>query len=501
MLRSHQRVRQSVMRAIGLCIMPILLFGLFYSDGTMALAAEGEQDVHTPLCRFGINVDPRVAAITAYDTDPLRIGWYQSYQAQVSPASPNGAEYVQVIRLSQDVNDNYSYSPSQTQIEKVIDSNPGATWFIGNEPDRRTFQDDIKPDVYAEVYHELYQLIKGRDPAARIFPGSIVQATELRLQYLDMVLSSYRQKYDAPMPLDGWSIHGFILNEVRGDWGADIPPGIDAERGLILGEVDENGNIIYDVQLTTDLDLYKSHVVNFRSWMKHNGYRNFPLYMSEYGVLMPKGDFEPDFDEGRVNAFMDATFDFLLTATDPNTGYPADGNHLVQKLSWYSANDKEHFNGYLFDEDNNNQPSLMGENYAQYTSGVDAELDLSPVSVYVQPYAPLVQDGPAELTIYAQIANSGNLLQETDAVVRFYNGDPDQGGTQIGAAQPVSVGGCGETKTVHVELTNATPGAYQFYAVVEATGGTDIQPDNNKAGSTFFFASNRLFTPQISLSR
>ena len=38
---------------------------------------------------------------------------------------------------------------------------------------------------------------------------------------------------DEPMPVDGWSIHNFILPEVNCDffpencWGADVPPGID----------------------------------------------------------------------------------------------------------------------------------------------------------------------------------------------------------------------------------------------------------------------------------
>ena len=33
------------------------------------------------------------------------------------------------------------------------------------------------------------------------------------------------------------------------------------------------------------------------------------------------------------------TFDFLLSATDSSTGFPADADHLVQRWFWYSLND------------------------------------------------------------------------------------------------------------------------------------------------------------------
>ena len=53
------------------------------------------------------------------------------------------------------------------------------------------------------------------------------------------------------MPVDGWSIHGFILNEVDCDWdptrcwGADVPPGVNVNHGEILG-----------IQDTDDINLY-----------------------------------------------------------------------------------------------------------------------------------------------------------------------------------------------------------------------------------------------------
>ena len=143
-------------------------------------------------------------------------------------------------------------------------------------------QDDLEPHVYAMAYHELYELIKTADPTAQIFAGAIVQPTPLRLQYLDLVWDSYQQFYNETLPADGWMIHNFILNEVSCEydntncWGAEVPPGIEANFGEIL-TIEDNDRI----------DLYIERIERFRQWMADRGYRGLPLYVSEFGVSMP----------------------------------------------------------------------------------------------------------------------------------------------------------------------------------------------------------------------
>ena len=162
----------------------------------------------------------------------------------------------------------YTYSPSGTQLQSAIDDNPGAVWFIGNEPDRPgPWQDDCYPHIYAQAYHELYHLIKTADPTAQVFAGGIVQATEVRLEYLDLVLSSYEDLYGVSLPTDGWNIHGFILNEVDDSWGAEIPSGVSAPHGEIL-TIDDNDNF----------DLFMERIERFRQWMADSGYRGRSPY-------------------------------------------------------------------------------------------------------------------------------------------------------------------------------------------------------------------------------
>jgi hypothetical protein len=465
------------------------------SDGADAPAAETaasalflpliEHD-NRYLCRFGVNVlGAGDQDISKFDVAALRVGWYINYLAQSTPTRPRGIDYTPVIRLQQSVSGtSYTYSPSGAELTAAITANPGAAWMIGNEPDRRDsgqrIQDEMAPALYATAYHELYTLIKGQDPTARVFAGSIVQPTPLRIKYLDLVLQSYQQQFGTSLPVDGWAIHNFILNErscaannndLNLCWGADIPPGLTETAGLVIE------NTTADLQKTVSMTLFQEQIVRFRQWMLDKGYRNKPLYLTEYGVLMPA---DYGFPPSTVNAFMNQTFQYLLTTTDAQRGYPADGNRLVQRLSWYSTSDNVNFNGYLFEQPALNQPyalTEMGQNYRTFTAGVTDQVDLKPVQLtFAQNVAAAAST--ANATLSAQVANSANVATPKRFVVNFYNGNPDAGGVWIGAAQAAEVGGCGQLATASFEWTGAASGSYQIYARVQAAA-SEIDTTNN----------------------
>ncbi len=478
----------------------LLISFLFLSGGTSSAQTERltflptishpfqTLDVTAPLCRFGINV---TANVTDYAVDALRIGWYLNYGSSNNPARPSGIRYAQMIRLKHDAQGNYTYTPSKNSIIQIAQTQPGSSWFIGNEPDRRKYQDEVNPDIYAKIYHELYYLIKEVDPTAKILAGSIVQPTPVRLKYLNVILKTYRSLYGTQMPVDAWSIHNFILNEASCEhfdifscWGAEIPPGLDDREGLRLS-INDNDNFT----------LFVEQIERFRNWMRDNGYRNTPLYLSEYGVLMPV---EYGFPAERVNTFMTKTFDYLLTKTDTNTGYPADGNRLVQKLSWYSLTDTD-YNGRLFSADTK-QRTPMGDNFANYVAPIPNQADFYPISIHPESI-PVSAGEPQTVTIKAVIANSGNTLAALPLDVRFYAGDPQNGGTQIGTPQSTTVAGCGETATVSIQWPNLTPGFHEIYVSVETMNGTipesSADKANNTMSSTLFVGSHQIFAPRI----
>ncbi len=418
------------------------------------------------LCRFGVGAPSDVAR---YPVNQLRIGWYTNWGSVLQPVRPGGIEYLQMVRLSQTGLDAYSSIPQGAELVAVISANPGARWVIGNEPDRRKWQDSLEPAVYARAYHDLYYQIKAADPTARIVAGSIVQPTPLRLQYLDMVLDSYRARYGQPMPVDVWNIHAFILNEAsctyfpEDCWGADVPPGIDAHEGMRYG-----------IQDNASLDIFKQYIVTFRQWMADRGYRERPLIITEYGVLMPE---EYGFPPTRVNAYMKATFDYLSTAAGP-TGYSADKGRLVQGWAWYSLADRS-FNGWLFDPQTGAR-SVYGDNFVAYTTGLDPAVNLTPVELRTEPVAGVRPDQAVKLV--ARIANAGNVATARPSAVRFYNGDPAHGGTLIGDNQAVPVlNGCGSTAEVAVIWNSAPTGTSTVWVIVDpfqATAESD-ESDNH----------------------
>jgi len=401
------------------------------------------------LCRFGVGGSQ---AIGSYDVNALKLGWYLDWTATLSPASPGGIGYMPMIRLSQTGSNSYSYAPSEDRVLQVAAEQPGATWLIGNEPDRRVYQDSLEPHVYAAAYHDLYHLIKTADPTAKIAAGGIVQPTPLRLQYLDMVLDSYVSAYGISMPVDVWNIHAFILQEKAGDWGADIPPGIDATEGELY-TIDDNGNV----------EIFKEGIERFRGWMADNGYRERPLVITEFGIQMP-----PDygFPPERVRAFMHDTFDYLLAATDTATGYPADNHRLVQKWAWYSLTDAN-FNGWLFDS-TTKQRTVHGDSFVAYTADVPATVNFTPVALGVDEiYTEAGQVVSA--TLQAKVANNGSMTSGP-ASVRFYLGDPQQSGQLIAEKTVWGLDGCANTVTVTAVWADASAGNHTIYVVMDSPG-------------------------------
>ena len=303
--------------------------------------------------RFGVGVPAGAAGpITDYAVEQLGIGWYLNWWVEVNPHRPDGVAFWQMIRVSEE-----GYRPGPMAICAAAEANPGSVWLIGNEPDV-LWQDNTTPERYAELYHELYHLLKSADPACRVAIGGVAQPTPLRLLYLDRVLLAYQTRHGEPMPVDIWNVHNFVLREERDSWGVDIPPGMDASVG-----------VLYEIKDHDDLEAFESQVLNFRRWMAERGQRDRPLVISEYGILMP-----PDygFDEARVQAFMYATFDFFLTATDEKVGYPQDDNRLVQWWAWYSLADTVYPTGNLFNPETKAIMPL-GAAFAHYVPPEDSD--------------------------------------------------------------------------------------------------------------------------------
>ncbi|GAB4482569.1 MAG: hypothetical protein OHK0031_05230 [Anaerolineales bacterium] len=311
------------------------------------------------------------------DYDPyglvsMRFGWYVDFTVNASPSTPYGMEYVPTVRVKQlkmtaggastdcCVSCAYQYpyaytvSPSLSQIQSVAASRPGMTWLIGNEMERIDWgsdvscnrQDEMLPELYAQAYHDIYSAIKSADPSAQIAIGGMVEFTDLRRQYLERVWNEYQRLFGQPMPVDVWNTHLYVLQEVRGAWGADIPAGFNETSGAL-----------YTISDNKDFTKAHQQIVALRTWMREHDQQNKPLIITEYGVNMPT--YYPGFSASEVrDSMMYPSFDSFLYETDAALGYPADGNRLVQRWNWWSVDSDdgdcdngvfyEHFGGSLF---------------------------------------------------------------------------------------------------------------------------------------------------------
>lgn len=430
--------------------------------GTAAPAAPGL----IPNCRFGVTV---TRSLDKVDLAGLGVGAYLDWQ-QSTATTISGVDFVHVVRLRgadhQFVYDDPGSEGSarfEQALRAAVAGARGGAWLVGNEPDT-TFenQDALTPDQYARAYRAVYRVIKSEDASAQVGIGTIVQPTPLRLQWLAAMLASYQSRYRTLPPSDFWSIHSFILREKAGDWGTGIPTGLTAGAGEL-----------YSLDQTNSVDIFSARLVAFRQWLADHGQRSKPLWVTEYGSLLPH-----DGRTGLVTQtpeqardYMIGTFRFLSSAVDARTGYPQDGNRLVQRWFWYSLDDAPwHFGGSLYDPATGAR-TVIGDAFAAYLQAAEArpQLDLAAPSTGAVGAWPRQPGDP--VLLQALVSNSGSAFAGGPLTVTWYAGDPALGGIALaGASVSAGLEGCGSVRLIRAWAP--FPGAARegLYGQLQAPG-------------------------------
>jgi hypothetical protein len=488
-------------------------------DGTTTFGANSALTLTTgqPMCRFGYaQAENAPASYDAGGRKTLRAGWYLDFSDHVPTSGVADLEYVQVVRLHQIKTVYPSYTATYTipytylvnnQAPSVAIQNivatahvaPGSLWLIGNEIERVDWrcsngttcgQDEMLPEVYADVYHEIYTAIKAADPTARVANGSQVEISPLRLKYLDRMWNSYLAKYGQPMPVDVWNIHPYMLIEHQGWNGADIPAGLTETEGLL-----------YDDTQNDDFPAFQQQIVSFRQWMASKGEQNKPLIISEFGVLYPTwfvdGNGHP-YSTTRVINFMYQAFDHLLTAKDPALGFAADDNRLVQQWNWFSLDSNPiYFNGALFSYTVGTLTDI-GATWASYVT--DTNRPLGPalnLKMLSANYATSSSGGnPYSATLVLKVSNSGYLNWTGPLTVTVSNLD----NTPMGQVVLNGLPGCGRTALVTLQLTNIATANLPLKAQIDPLHQT---PDADFSDNTIYFTvlGNSLFPYNVPVKR
>lgn len=320
-----QSSKNSLARTRSLCIDLFISVVLIISAmiGVTALISgtfshQNSQDLPRTHQRAGFGIS--TSADPQFWAGELGAGWYLDWNA-VRPGQKQGPERWQMVRLKGN-----KISPEPGIIYSLAVKYPGLVWVIGNEPDN-LYQDSITPQEFARLYGEAFHVIKRADPNAKIAVGGVTLSSPLRFEYLDRFLEEYQELYGEPLPVEWWTIHGYVLNEEQGGWGAEIPVGLECRSGWSLAPEDHG-----------DTHLFEQRLVAFRIWMKEHGYQSIPLAVTEFGILLPETfGYTPD----RIADYLLHTCSWMETTTNSQYGFPGDDGRLVQKWNWFSLSDPQ----------------------------------------------------------------------------------------------------------------------------------------------------------------
>ncbi|KAA3659781.1 MAG: hypothetical protein DWQ04_21260 [Chloroflexi bacterium] len=450
---------------------------------------ENSSTAESTTCRYG------VSSWNANDTNFLQdlgIGWVLNFGGSFPNYLPDGVEFTPMVRFKPQLDGNGNRTGNYRVISQpftdapgglgpVIAARPGTLWLIGNEVERTEYQDDLMPNEYAKAYHDAYHFIKERDPSAQIAISALVEVTPGRLQYLDLVWSSYLAQYGTTMPVDYWNMHIYVLPEINQN-------GVDSAAGLALGTdpaiaiFNSSGGPcsaanVYCWKDHDNMTLFKEQAVAMRQWMKNHGQQNKPLLLSEYSLL-PYVDFQDengeDFSEDRVQQFMKNTFEYIESteAIDANLGYPKDNNRLIQQSLWFTVYSDDSFSSNLVEE--NYDLKLPG---LEFRNKIDGQRPFStnPVIDYASPATgkTTTPGGTASVTIGATLYNNGDTATTTGTTVNFYANaaKTDLIGTAI---MPAGLPGCvRSTDQVSITWDNLEEGVHSYWA--EVNGSNTVQ--------------------------
>jgi hypothetical protein len=481
-------------------------------------------------CRYG------VAALSTSQVDwvdDLGAGWYLNFGPSAVTAS-NSAEFSPVIgvRQKKDANGNYlstyTVTPAVTEsgLGALVDSRPNSLWIVGNEVDRgpnpgqtQGGQGDTFPNIYAKAYHEVYNFIKQRDPSAQVANSALVQVTPGRLQYLDLMWAAYKAQYGTVMPVDVWNMHLYILPEVNPSGQPNGIANVALGTSPSLARKESGGNAslcsqvnVYCISEHDDMNIFNDQVVAMRSWMNAHGQRNKPLVLSEFSILYPyindggtcylQDEFGNCFTPQRVTNFLNSSFNYLKNATDPNLGYPKDGNRLIQQALWFSINNEGGV-GDVSDLMRNDTLTQVGQAYKSFAAAQPANVNLL-FDGTNNPVGTTGGGGTANVTLKASVRNNGSIAPTGNFFVTFYK---DAGLTQpIGTASiagpsPTTAGmtGCGRlVKTVSVTWNNLSPGIHRYWVKVDSTNAViEVTEGDNVGSGIVYINGEQTYVPLV----
>jgi hypothetical protein len=264
--------------------------------------------------------------------------------------------------------------------------------------------------------------------------------------------------------------------------------------------------MLYTYSQMYDVMIFRQRLLDFRLWLRDRGYRETPLYITEYGTLFPYVPYitppnyvdenDVEMNETRAAGFLTGTFNVLRQLTESTSGLPADAHRVVQRWLWYSVSDTN-YGGPLFDPGSGLRRPL-GDAFAAYTAAITPEVDLLAVQVLVDPPVIAYAGEPVTVTLHGRVSNLGNISVTPPVTVSFYAGTPTSA-TLLGTRVITSpLAGCGASVLASVTWPGLTAGAHlAFIEVAAAAPIVETTYSNNLAAGVALIATHQSYLPKI----
>jgi parallel beta-helix repeat protein len=247
---------------------------------------------------------------------------------------------------------------------------------------------------------------------------------------------------------------------------ANAPVYLHKESGSYMGvqkTTGSDGTCVFNVP---------QKAYTFRADFMSQQYWGGPSTWTGTEIIIPEGMLEVTFREGTI--LHDGVTAYLFTDggsyLNINTLTDANGKATFQvPVGSYKV--RVDYDGMQYWTDT---MTVITDQSTTFTIDIapdlSATLSFDPATGYAGEY----------ISISADIINSGQSACD-GFTVRFYNGDPLQGGTQIGIDEPVSGLEAGSTSTVTITWMSTVVGDFEIYAEIDVLNEVDEKDETDNA--------------------
>lgn len=306
------------------------------SAATNSPANAPKSALYTAAQRWGYSFDPHgdnntFVSLADFNHAGIKGVFFQDWNYTNAQGPYSGLEYFPMVGA-------YTvYLPQQcSDVTNTVKQNSGkypngTRWIVGNE-----IGFDIVPPMSPQAYAQHF--LNWRDCIKKINASFLVGSGAILDQKIILPgkggACSPTLKFNDGTNYSGYSYWVAYLDTIKSLYPNDstkLPDFYTAHGYMHCAPASPPGNSGW-----WNVKYFKTEIRNYRKLLNAEGERNKELIINEFSPLYH----DPSIKITAVDymQFLCRTGGFMLTATDPLTGNPNDGNRLVQRWMWYNLN-------------------------------------------------------------------------------------------------------------------------------------------------------------------